>query len=131
MSTPSPSSFSQRPKQQGTSLLEGLISMLLIATLGLSLMVVISNTLNTQRYLITENWAFMNLRNLLMTDESSMERKNSQGETVTISVTKVDVEREIQVTVDGISKTISVTSSQLQINDTEHVSGDGTLILSP
>jgi len=105
--------------------------MLLIATLGLSLMVVISNTLNTQRYLITENWAFMNLRNLLMTDESSMERKNSQGETVTISVTKVDVEREIQVTVDGISKTISVTSSQLQINDTEHVSGDGTLILSP
>lgn len=124
-------SHGQRFKQKGISLLEGMISMLLIATLGLSLMVVISNTLSIQRFIITESWILMNLRNIATTDDTNMTRKNSQGETVSVSVTKEDVNINFVVSIDGVSKNITVTGKKLQVSDTNHVSGDGMLILSP
>lgn len=118
-------------EQRGTSLLEAMISMLLIATLGLSLMVVISNALSLQRFSVTESWVLMNMRSLAMSDDDSMSRVNASGQTVTVTALKADVDRDVEITIGDISKTITVTSRQVQVNDTDHVSGDGSLVLAP
>lgn len=120
-------------EQRGTSLLEAMISMLLIATLGLSLMVVISNALSLQRFSVTESWVLMNMRSLAMSDDdsNSMSRVNASGQTVTVTALKEDVDRDVEITIGDISKTITVTSRQVQVNDTDHVSGDGRLVLAP
>lgn len=118
-------------EQRGTSLLEAMISMLLIATLGLSLMVVISNALSLQRFSVTESWVLMNMRSLAMSDDDSMSRVNASGQTVTVTALKADVDRDVEITIGDISKTITVTSRQVQVNNTDHVSGDGRLVLAP
>ena len=118
-------------EQRGTSLLEAMISMLLIATLGLSLMVVISNALSLQRFSVTESWVLMNMRSLAMSDDDSMSRVNASGQTVTVTALKADVDRDVEITIGDISKTITVTSRQVQVSDTDHVSGDGRLVLAP
>lgn len=120
-------------EQRGTSLLEAMISMLLIATLGLSLMVVISNALSLQRFSVTESWVLMNMRSLAMSDDdsNSMSRVNASGQTVTVTALKEDVDRDVKITIGDISKTITVTSRQVQVSNTDHVSGDGRLVLAP
>ena len=118
-------------EQRGTSLLEAMISMLLIATLGLSLMVVISNALSLQRFSVTESWVLMNMRSLAMSDDDSMSRVNASGQTVTVTALKADVDSDVEITIGDISKTITVTSRQVQVSNTDHVSGDGRLVLAP
>lgn len=120
-------------EQRGTSLLEAMISMLLIATLGLSLMVVISNALSLQRFSVTESWVLMNMRSLAMSDDdsNSMSRVKASGQTVTVTALKEDVDRDVKITIGDISKTITVTSRQVQVSNTDHVSGDGRLVLAP
>lgn len=118
-------------EQRGTSLLEAMISMLLIATLGLSLMVVISNALSLQRFSVTESWVLMNMRSLAMSDDDSMSRVDANGKTVTVTALKTDDPRDVGITIGDISKTITVTSRQVEVNDTDHVSGDGHLVLAP
>lgn len=124
-----------RSKQKGTSLLEGMISMLLIATLGLSLMIVITNALNIQRFGVTESWVLMNLRNFSMTDESDMQIATGKGEAGvewdTIPVTKTDVTRDVVIEIEGVRKTISVVGKQLEVTNQKYVSGDGLISLSP
>lgn len=118
-------------EQRGTSLLEAMISMLLIATLGLSLMVVISNALSLQRFSLTESWVLTNMRSLAMSDDDSMSRVTASGQTVTVTALKADVDRDVEITIGDISKTITVTSRQVQVSNTDHVSGDGRLVLAP
>lgn len=118
-------------RQKGTSLLEAMISMLLIATLGLSLMIVITSTLNIQRFSVTESWILMNLRNISMTDETAITRTSSENSSVSIPVTKTDVTRDVQIEVNGVSKTISVAAKRLDVSSTDYVSGDGLISLSP
>lgn len=135
--------FSDRPHrlhgaffqhQQGTSLLEALISILLVATLGLGLIMVISNTLRIQSYNITENQILIGLRHLIMTDDTQLILDRSSETTnsgITLTVERTSVPAELVITIDGVSRTINMVNERLTVNDSQHISGDGVIEVSP
>src|SRR5690606_32129584 len=116
MSTP----FSER----GISLLEALISVLLIAITGLGLAHVTVQSLAVQRYATTENQVLLGLREAMLAEPgvSSVPVAGSemgfarQGETVNVRISVGGVERVVSVE----AARLSVTSDPAQL-----VGGDG------
>ena len=116
MSTP----FSER----GISLLEALISVLLIAITGLGLAHVTVQSLAVQRYATTENQVLLGLREAMLAEPgvSSVPVAGSemgfarQGETVNVRISVGVVERVVSVE----AARLSVTSDPAQL-----VGGDG------
>ena len=116
MSTP----FSER----GISLLEALISVLLIAITGLGLAHVTVQSLAVQRYATTENQVLLGLREAMLAEPgvSSVPVAGSemgfarQGETVNVRISVGGVERVVSVE----AARLSVTSDPARL-----VGGDG------
>ncbi len=121
-------------RQQGTSLLEALISILLVATLGLGLIMVISNTLRLQSYNITENQILIGLRHMTMTDDTQLilsgESENTNSGII-LAVQRTSVPSEVVITIDGVSRTINLANERLTVDDSQHISGDGIIKVSP
>lgn len=113
-----------RKSQRGISLLEALISMLLIAITGLGLAHVTAQSLAVQRYATTENQVLLGLREALLLDtETTVPVAGSSlgftREQEVLDVTlSVDGGREITVNVPA--ETLSVTDDPASL-----VGGDG------
>lgn len=114
-------------KQQGTSLIEAMVSMVLVAIMGLGLAYTSSRTLLTQRYTTTQNLAALQMReklqkpdeNLLVRlGEDSLEMNYSPGNTPSITVTLNSVSEN--VTGVAVNRSVSTTS-------TSWFGGDGTV----
>ncbi len=114
-------------KQQGTSLIEAMVSMVLVAIMGLGLAYASSRTLLTQRYTTTQNLAALQMReklqkpdeNLLVRlGEDSLEMNYSPGNTPSITVTLNSVSEN--VTGVAVNRSVSNTS-------TSWFGGDGTV----
>ncbi|MDM9650225.1 prepilin-type N-terminal cleavage/methylation domain-containing protein [Pseudomonas wenzhouensis] len=114
-------------KQQGTSLIEAMVSMVLVAIMGLGLAYASSRTLLTQRYTTTQNLAALQMReklqkpdeNLLVRlGEDSLEMNYSPGNTPSITVTLNSVSEN--VTGVAVNRSVSTTS-------TSWFGGDGTV----
>lgn len=116
MSTP----FSER----GISLLEALISVLLIAITGLGLAHVTVQSLAVQRYATTENQVLLGLREAMLAEPgvSSVPVAGSemgfarQGETV-----------DVRISVGGVERVVSVEAARLSVTSdpAQLVGGDG------
>lgn len=105
---PAPSS-----RQRGISLLEALISVLLIAITGLGLAHVTVQSLAVQRYATTENQVLLGLREALMAEDSvsSMPVAGSelgfarQSEPLLLTIRVGTVEGEVSMQADTLSVT--------------------------
>ncbi|HEF0046164.1 TPA: type II secretion system protein, partial [Citrobacter freundii] len=89
--------------QRGISLIESLVSLLLIAIMGAGLAIVSSRSLVTQRYVTTQNLAVMQAREYLKTAE--------HGDTLNIYFGKDGGEDYIPVSNSDISSESTVTVS--------------------
>ena len=127
----SPPRRNMRRKQRGISLLEGLISVLLIAITGLGLAHVTAQSLAVQRYATTENQVLLGLREALLQD--------SNVTSVPVAGTAVGFTREFEphsvtlsvgddpadaITVEVQAETLSVTDDPASL-----VGGDGEFSL--
>lgn len=122
-------------KEQGTSLLEAMIGILLVATMGLGLLMVISNTLSIQSHGITENQILTGLRNLTMLDDNEIVLGVTDNDGVrqelTVPVQRVAVDSEVVIDIGGVSRTISVPGERLEVHSDEYISGDGRIVVAP
>lgn len=122
-------------KERGTSLLEAMIGILLVATLGLGLLMVISKTLSIQSHGITENQILTGLRNLTMLDDNEIVLgvTSSDGgrQALTVPVQRLAVDSEVEINIGGISRTISVPDERLEVHSEEYISGDGRIVVAP
>lgn len=117
-----------RKSQRGISLLEALISVLLIAITGLGLAHVTAQSLAVQRYATTENQVLLGLREALLLDGGATRvpvaggtlgfTREPESHAVTLSV------GSSQVTVDVQTETLSVTDDPASL-----VGGDGEFSL--
>lgn len=115
-------------RQRGISLLEALISVLLIAITGLGLAHVTVQALAVQRFTTTENQVLLGLREALLTEGSvtSVPVAGSelgfarQAEPLSITIRVGNVENNVEKTVDMQTEVLSVTDDPASL-----VGGDG------
>ena len=112
-------------KQRGTSLIEAMVSMLLVAAMGLGLAYASSRTMLTQRYTTTQNLAAIQMREKLQRPAENLSVKlggdslnmnYSQGNTPTISVS-----------LNGVSANVTGVAVNRSVNttNTNWFGGDG------
>lgn len=119
-----------RPPQQGFSLIEAMVSILLVAILGLGLTYATSRVLLVQRYATTQSLAVIQMREYLQTGEN--QQVNVAGVIVPI-VAAAPSSANLTIGVSGKANTeklITVHPRSLTVNSTELFSGDGTISLS-
>lgn len=115
-------------RQAGISLIEAMISILLVAALGLGVTFATSRVLFTQRYAATQNLAIVQLREFLQTGHSP--QVAMAGETLPIADTTAGP-TSVTVTVGSVSKSVTLVSSrELAVQSTTLFSGDGRVSLS-
>lgn len=119
-------SISQR--QQGFSLVEALVSIVLVAILGLGMTYAASRVLQVQRFATTQSLAVIQMREYLQTGEQSEVLAARQTATIADSSQAGDV----AISVSGVQKNISlpVRSRSLDVSSTELFSGDGTMSIA-
>lgn len=117
-----------RASQRGISLLEALISVLLIAITGLGLAHVTVQSLAVQRYATTENQVLLGLREALMVDDSV--------NAVPVAGSQLGFRREsdllsIEIRVGTVEKKIELEAETLSVTDdpASLVGGDGQFSL--
>ncbi|MCO5785409.1 hypothetical protein DHB74_03450 [Pseudomonas sp. G11-1] len=112
-----------------------MIGILLVATMGLGLLMVISNTLSIQSHGITENQILTGLRNLTMLDDNEIVLgvTGSDGgrQALTVPVQRIAVDSEVVIDIGGISRTMSVPGERLEVHSEEYISGDGRIVVAP
>lgn len=113
-----------RASQRGISLLEALISVLLIAITGLGLAHVTVQSLAIQRYATTENQVLLGLREALMTEAGV--------NTVPVAGSQLGFGREseplsLTIRVGTVEKTVELDADTLSVTDDPAalVGGDG------
>lgn len=74
--------------QRGSSLTEALVSVLLVAIMGLGIVYAVSKVLLTQRYTTTQNLAVIHIREHLQRGDSDSQSFVLAGETVELEVAK-------------------------------------------
>lgn len=119
-----------RPPQQGFSLIEAMVSIVLVAILGLGLTYATSRVLLTQRYATTQSLAVIQMREYLQTGEN--QKVSVAGVTVPIDPSAPS---SVNVTIGvsgkaGTEKPTTIPSRSLTVTSTELFSGDGTISLS-
>jgi len=121
-----------RNRQQGSSLIESLITMLLLTVLGLGLTYVSSRMLAEQRYTSTQSLSIIHMREYLQTRADT--HKNFALADIPVQVKEQLVRRPVTVFVEGIpsEKTLPMAAVgiALSVRNQELYSGDGTLIVS-
>ena len=94
-----------RSSQRGVSLIEALISILLVAITGLGLAFVTTQGLSTQRYATTQNQVLLGLREALLAEPDV--------ETIDVASSRVGFSREpqtlqLQVRIGNVEKAVTV-----------------------
>ncbi|QIB49630.1 prepilin-type N-terminal cleavage/methylation domain-containing protein [Pseudomonas sp. OIL-1] len=123
----STSRFPQR-NQQGVSLIEALISVLLAAITGLGLAFITAQGLSTQRYATTQNQVLLGLREALLAEPDVT--------SIDVAGSAVGFSRELetlqlQVRIGNVEKTVSVDTDTLVVTDDPGglIGGDGAFRL--
>lgn len=113
-----------RKRQQGVSLLEALISVLLIAITGLGLAYVTAQSLAVQRYATTENQVLLGMREALLEDHGVS--------SVAVAGSELGIAREpesltLEVRVGNLQKTVNLQTETLSVSSDPAglVGGDG------
>ena len=120
--------YSIRQTQQGFSLLEAMISVLLVAVLGLGLAYATSQVLLTQRYATTQNLAVIQLRESMQTGETEVSIADKTLRIIPSPKDKITV----NVTVGSVTEEVELTSRSrsVEMTNTELFSGDGKVSLT-
>lgn len=118
--------------QQGSYLIESMISMLLVAILGLGVAYATSKSLAAQRYTTTQNITVMHMREYLQTRDSAKQTVSIAEQSITLNETPVN--QELTVSVSGINSAKTLpqvqTGLSLTASSTDLYGGDGEIILS-
>ncbi|QJD59105.1 hypothetical protein HG264_09365 [Pseudomonas sp. gcc21] len=115
-------------RQRGVSLIEALISILLVAITGLGLAFVTTQGLSTQRYATTQNQVLLGLREALLT-EPDVESFDVAGGTVGFN--REPETLQLQVRIGNIEKSVTVQTDTLVVTDDPAglIGGDGSFRL--
>ncbi|SDS65097.1 hypothetical protein SAMN05216198_2435 [Halopseudomonas litoralis] len=124
MSTSCNKPLRSRANQRGISLLEALISVLLIAITGLGLAHVTVQALAVQRYATTENQVLLGLREALLM-EDSINRVSVAGSE--LGFVRQSESLSVTVRVGTVDKTVNLQTETLSVTDDPGslVGGDG------
>lgn len=115
-----------RQTQQGFSLFEAMISVLLVSILGLGMAYATSQVLLTQRYTATQSLAVVQLREFLQTGETEVSMAGQ-----TLAIDNSPEVGAVRVIVAGVTKDVTLTRSRsLAVTSTELFSGDGKVSLT-
>lgn len=119
--------------QQGSYLIESMISMLLVSILGLGVAYATSKSLAAQRYTTTQNITVMHMREYLQTRDSAKQTMSIAEQSITLSETPVN--QELTVSIAGINSSAKTlpqvqTGLSLKASSTNLYGGDGDIILS-
>lgn len=119
--------------QQGSSLIESMISMLLVSVLGLGVAYATSKSLAAQRYTTTQNLTVMHMREYLQTRDSAKQTMSIAEQNITLNETPVN--QELTVSIPGINASAKTlpqvqTGLSLTASSTDLYGGDGEIILS-
>lgn len=120
----SASATARRAGQRGVSLLEALISVLLIAITGLGLAHVTVQALAVQRFATTENQVLLGLREALLMDASESSVPVAGGE---LGFGRQPESLSVTVRVGNVEKTVTLETETLLVTDDPRslVGGDG------
>lgn len=121
--------------QRGASLTEALVSVLVVAIMGLGVVYAVSQILLSQRYATTQNFAVVHIREHLQRSESSTESFTLAGETVELEVEAVQEDITISLlTGDGTDLRMTVanvtTGIQVTAENDELFGEGGRIVLS-
>lgn len=121
--------------QRGASLTEALVSVLVVAIMGLGVVYAVSQILLSQRYATTQNFAVVHIREHLQRSESSTESFILAGETVELEVEAVQEDITISLlTGDGTDLPMTVanvtTGIQVTAENDELFGEGGRIVLS-
>ena len=117
--------LSIRQTQRGVSLVEAMVSVLLVGILGLGAAYATSRVLVTQRFAATQNLAILQVREYMQTGQA----REIAGQQV--SITESSQNDAIEITVGSVSKNVQLPhASSLTASSTELFSGDGTVVLT-
>jgi len=121
--------------QRGASLTEALVSVLVVAIMGLGVVYAVSQILLSQRYATTQNFAVVHIREHLQRSESSTESFTLAGETVELEVEAVQEDITISLlTGDGTDLPMTVanvtTGIQVTAENDELFGEGGRIVLS-
>jgi Tfp pilus assembly protein PilV len=111
--------------QRGISLIEGLISILLVSIIGLGLAFITTRAISIQGLSASEAQVLLGLRNALV-DPSLQITVGDQN----LTVTRVEEDLSFTITVGGISHTVDVPAESLSVTNTSLIRGDGSLQLN-
>lgn len=122
---------STKTVQRGFSLVEAMISVLLVAVLGLGIAYATSRALLTQRYATTQNLAIIKMREYLQTDEEQSISIAQYSSSIDDSSKPEPPSEPVTISIGTISKDIMMTRSRsLIVTSADLFSGDGTVSLT-
>lgn len=118
------SGVKRRLRQQGVSLIEALVSVLLVGITGVGLVAITTQVLSTQRYATTENQVLLGLREALLEDPG-VTSVNVAGST--IGFTREPQTLQLTVRMGTVEKTVSLEADTLVVTDDPDglIGGDG------
>ena len=117
---------STRRAQRGFSLIEALVSVLLVAILGLGMAYATSRVLLIQRYAATQSLAIVQMREYLQTGDLQVSMAGRS-----LSVSDSPQQGAVTISIAGLSRDITLTRSRsLTVSNAELFSGDGTVSLA-
>lgn len=111
-------------RQQGTSLMESMVALMLLAILGLGLGLAVSKALQNQQQTIAQGLGVVLLREAAQTGGNSVPILQQS-----LSVSDDGEETTVTVTIGDQSFDLPYTPSSLSIQSTAIFSGDGTVRL--
>ena len=112
--------------QRGFSLIEGLISILMVSIVGLGLAFITTKAITIQGMSASEAQVLLGLRNALV--DPSLQTISVGGQDLT--VTRVEENLSFTITVGGISHTVDVPAESLSVTNTTLIRGNGSLQLN-
>ena len=111
--------------QRGFSLIEGLISILMVSIVGLGLAFITTKAITIQGMSASEAQVLLGLRNALV-DPSLPISVGGQD----LTVTRVAENLSFTITVGGLSHTVDVPAESLSVTNTSLIRGNGSLQLN-
>jgi hypothetical protein len=113
-----------RRAQRGVSLIEGLISILLVSIVGLGLAFITTRAITIQGLTTSEAEILLGLRNALVNDGGAVTVAGRE-----LSVVRAEEDLGLTFTIGGLTQRIDLPAESLSVTDTGLIRGDGSLVL--
>ncbi|WP_185265784.1 type II secretion system protein [Halopseudomonas xiamenensis] len=117
-----------RQAQRGFSLIEAMVSIVLVAILGLGMTYAASRVLQVQRFATTQSLAVIQMREYLQTGE----QPEVEAAQKTAYIIDSSQSGDVAISISGAQRNISlfIRSRSLEVSSTELFSGDGTMSIA-